>query len=247
MLAIAAVSGCAGADGGSTPATTSPAAESPRPSVTPSATPPPMPRFDRNARSIDDPASIWVVVNKLRPLDPVEYAPADLERVDVAHTNEPWLRREAAEALVRLFDAARVDGRLELQSLSAYRSYTTQVGVYGEIVSRQGQAQADTISARPGHSEHQTGLAVDIGSVPSRCAFEACFGETEHGIWLAENAWRFGFVLRYPADKTAITGYSYEPWHFRYVGTDLAAEMHDDDVRTLEEFFGLPAAPDYPD
>ncbi len=117
--------------------------------------------------------------------------------------------------------------------------------VYGGLVDERGQTAADRTSARPGHSEHQTGLAIDIASVPAECSLEQCFGDTAHGRWLAENAWRFGFVLRYPEGATPVTGYEYEPWHFRYVGKDLATELHEQKIETLEEFFGLEPAPDY--
>ena len=84
-----------------------------------------------------------------------------------------------------------------------------------------------------------------MSAVPVKCALDQCFADTPQGTWLAENGWRFGFIVRYPKDKTPITGYEYEPWHMRYVGVDLATEMHKTGVTTLEEFFGLPAAPDY--
>lgn len=213
----------------------------PEPSSTP--TPTPM-AFDRDQHSLDDPASVWVIVNKRRPLDPVDFVPPDLVEVPIPYVWAPQLRREASEAVVELFAAAAEEG-LELASQSAYRSYATQVDVYGGIVNDRGQTAADQTSARPGHSEHQTGLAIDISAVPANCSLDQCFGDTPHGKWLAANAWRFGFVLRYPDGATPITGYEYEPWHFRYVGEELAAELHDEGTRTLEEFFGLPAAPDY--
>ena len=215
------------------------------PAPTAPATPPPPPAFDRTALSVDDPASLWVVSNKRRPLQPTDYVPADLVPVPVPHTNAPSLRQEAANAAVALVQAARDEAGLELQSLSAYRSYSTQVSVYNGVVANQGQAAADLVSARPGHSEHQTGLAIDFGSIPQVCSLQPCFGETPHGIWLAENAARFGFHLRYPNGATPITGFSYEPWHFRYVGIDLAGELQSTGAVTLEEFFGLPAAPEY--
>jgi D-alanyl-D-alanine carboxypeptidase len=234
-----------------TPSRTPTATAEPAPSITPTPeapvpeTPAPPPGFDRAARSIDDPASLWVVANKLRPIGPVNWAPLDLVDVPVPYQNRQPLRREASGALVAMFTAATAEGAGGMQLQSAYRSYDRQVSVYNGWVSRLGQAQADSTSARPGYSEHQTGLAVDISPVPLSCALSACFGETPQGIWLAENAWRFGFLLRYPADKVAVTGYSYEPWHFRYIGVDLATEMNTVGVSTLEEFFGLPAAPGY--
>jgi D-alanyl-D-alanine carboxypeptidase len=81
--------------------------------------------------------------------------------------------------------------------------------------------------------------------VPANCSLDACFGTTPQGQWLAANAWRFGFLLRYPADKVDVTGYTYEPWHFRYIGVDLATEMHNTGVTTLEEFFGVPGGTVY--
>jgi zinc D-Ala-D-Ala carboxypeptidase len=102
---------------------------------------------------------------------------------------------------------------------------------------------SDPTTAPPGRSEHQTGLAIDIGSESGYCSLAECFADTPEGQWLAANAWRFGFLLRYPADKIDITGYTFEPWHYRYIGVDLSTEMHERGVTTLEEFFGLPAAP----
>lgn len=216
------------------------------PTLSPSPTPKPEPAFDRERFSVDHPASLWVIVNKRRPLNPADYRAPDLIDVPVSYAHPPTLRREAADAVVALFQAAEKAG-LELVSQSAYRSYSTQVSVYNGLVDQRGRARADRTSARPGHSEHQTGLAIDIASLPAECTLERCFGETPHGQWLARNAWRFGFVLRYPEGATPITGYEYEPWHFRYVGKALAAQMHEQDVATLEQFFGLPPAPDYPD
>ncbi|MDQ1547761.1 MAG: zinc D-Ala-D-Ala carboxypeptidase [Actinomycetota bacterium] len=201
--------------------------------------------FDRAAFSIDDPASVWVVVNKLRPLNPISYAPKDLVTVPVAHDNPAVMRRDASAALVAMFAAGAAEGAGAMQVQSSYRSYPVQVQVYNGWVSSLGKTQADKQSARPGYSEHQTGLAVDISPVPLTCSLAACFGTTPQGEWLAANAWRFGYLLRYPADKTAITGYEYEPWHFRFIGVPLATELHTEGVETLEEFFGLPPAPDY--
>ncbi|MCU1523284.1 MAG: hypothetical protein JWO18_178 [Microbacteriaceae bacterium] len=195
--------------------------------------------------SIDDPTSIWVVENKLRPLNPPTYVPPDLVETPVAHLNPPTLRKEAADAMVAMFAAAKAEGAGGMQLQSAYRSYAVQVKVYNGYVGSLGRARADAQSARPGFSEHQTGLAADISALPLTCALAACFGQTPQGMWLAANAYRFGFLLRYPADKTPVTGFIYEPWHFRYIGVPLATEMHDTGVTTLEEFFGLPAAPEY--
>ena len=201
--------------------------------------------FDTTRFSIDDPTSIWVVSDKRRPLNPVDYVPPDLVDTPVSFQNAPSLRAEAAAAMASMFAAGKAEGAGAMTLQSAYRSYSTQVTVYNRYVSSRGQAAADLTSARPGHSEHQTGLAADISPLPLTCVLDACFGDTAQGQWLAANAWRFGYLLRYPADKVAITGFEYEPWHFRYIGIDLATEMHNTGLTTLEEFFGLPAAPDY--
>lgn len=224
--------------------TTPTAAARPTPSASPAPTP--IDTFDKSARSIDDPASLWVVVNKHRPLKPKNFVPPDLVTVPVPHVWEPQLRTEASAAVVAMFaDFTRQTG-LKMQSQSAYRSYDSQVEVYTDDVNTNGQRAADSSTARPGTSEHQTGLAIDISALPGECSLAACFGDTKQGRWLAANAWKYGFLLRYPADKVAITGYEYEPWHFRYIGRDLAQRMHDTGITTLEEFFGLPAAPGYP-
>lgn len=195
--------------------------------------------FDKNRLSHDDPTSIWVVVNKTRPLSPKTYAPDDLVAVTGSTQR---LRKEPAEALERLIKDARKEN-LIINPLSGYRSYDTQVTVYGNEVKSYGQTVADTESARPGYSEHQTGLAIDVGG--GGCGIEDCFGKTAEGKWLAVNAYKYGFIIRYTSDKQQVTGYRAEPWHIRYIGTNLSSEMKKQGVTTLEEFFGLPAAPEY--
>jgi D-alanyl-D-alanine carboxypeptidase len=234
----------------STPGSASTPASMPTAATTPSATPTPTPTptvapFNKQAKSITDPNSLWVVVNKLRPLNPRTYSPPDIVTVPVAHTNPAQMRKVAADALVAMFAAGKSAGAGSMQIQSSWRPYASQVSVYNGWVASLGKVQADRQSARPGFSEHQTGLAVDISALPLKCALAACFGTTPQGKWLAANAWKYGYLLRYPADKTKITGYEYEPWHFRYIGLALSTEMHKEGVETLEEFFGLPAAPNY--
>ena len=101
---------------------------------------------------------------------------------------------------------------------SGYRSYATQIVTYNGWVSSEGRAAADTASARPGYSEHQTGWAFDIGDGGGACSFQPCFAEQPAAVWAKANAHRFGFVVRYPLTQQAITGYLYESWHLRYVG-----------------------------
>lgn len=202
------------------------------------------PDFNKTKFSVDDPASIWIVVNKTRPLQPKNYVPSDLVEPNVTTRGTQYLRAEAAKATQTMFAAAAKEGIL-LRVDSAYRSYDRQVSVYSSEVSAYGQAVADSESARPGFSEHQTGLAADLGAANGKCSITDCFADTSEGKWLADNAYKYGFLLRYTDDKTPITGYRGEAWHYRYVGTELATEMHNKGIKTLEEFFGLPAAPDY--
>ena len=187
----------------------------------------------------DDPGSTAVVVNKQRPLNPVVYAPEDLVAVEGL-----YLRAEAAASYARFAEAAASDG-VAVVAASGYRSYESQTGLYAGYVSQYGQEIADSISARPGHSEHQTGLAVDIAVPDGSCSFQACFEATDAGRWAAENAHRFGFILRYPDGGSETTGYAYEPWHFRYVGPGIAEGMLAEGTATLEEYLRLPAAGDY--
>jgi len=143
----------------------------------------------------------------------------------------------AADDLVDMFNAAENDG-VELVFGSGYRSYALQKQFYDSYVTRDGQAAADRYSARPGTSEHQTGLSFDATSPSGSCHLEICFETTDQGEWLAENAYEWGYTLRYRKGKEKVTGYQYEPWHFRYVGSDLATELYEKD-KTLEEFFNL--------
>jgi zinc D-Ala-D-Ala carboxypeptidase len=226
-----------------TPSPSATVSETPSSSPTPSASP--TPTFDKTKRSIDDPNSIWVVVNKARPLDPQDYVAPDLVDVPIKESNPAVLRKDAADHVVAMFQAFQDETGKEMQNQSAYRPYSVQVSVYNNWVATKGQDYADSHSARAGHSEHQTGLSLDISSVPAECPLEACFADTTAGKWLAENAWEFGFILRYPKGMDDITGYTFEPWHYRFVGKGLAKEMHDTETATLEQFFDLPPAPDY--
>lgn len=204
------------------------------------------PGFDKDLYSLDDPKSVWVIVNKTRPLDPLEYVPDDLVVPQVPGVNQPLLRSDAAVALEGMFAVATQDG-IDLKIQSSYRSFATQQRIRASSVARRGQTLSDLSSARAGHSEHQTGLAVDLVGVSGTCALRNCFGTTTEGLWLAENSWKFGFVVRYREGATEITGFTWEPWHFRFVGTELAEEIWRLGNPPLEEFFGLDPAPDYAD
>lgn len=185
------------------------------------------------ALPVGDPNSYHVLVTKSRPLNPLNYIAPDL--VYFPGTN--YVMRSAVSAnLANLFAGARNAGA-PLSVVSAYRSYDEQAALYNYYVSIYGQAVADTLSARPGHSEHQTGLAVDVGNANGSCGLGSCFGDTAGGRWVAANAYKYGFIIRYPDGYQSTTGYTYEPWHLRYVGRPLATEMKTRGFPTLEHYF----------
>lgn len=197
--------------------------------------------------SLTDPTSPWVVVNKHRPLAPQDFVPADLVQpgVRLAVSGEAaLLNSTTAAAAEKMFRAAAAEGVI-MTLASGYRSYSTQVATYGGYVASTGQAAADRASARPGHSEHQTGWAFDIGDGAGACSFQPCFAEQPAAVWAKANAHKFGFVIRYPWMFHDTTGYFYESWHLRYIGVEAATDMSTRGIATLEEYFGLEAAPDY--
>lgn len=203
--------------------------------------------FDKSMYSVNKASSIWVVVNKGRIL-PVDHVP-DLTVPNAslrysAASSEMRLKTDAANALEQLFTRAAND-KIYLRLASGYRSYYTQATIYAREVRTYGQKQADRQSAGAGHSEHQTGLAADLAPKDGRCEIADCFADTAEGKWLAKNSYKDGFILRYPDGKEDETGYRYEPWHFRYVGKALAAEINKT-AQTLERFFGLPIYTSYP-
>jgi LAS superfamily LD-carboxypeptidase LdcB len=144
------------------------------------------------------------------------------------------LTAETSAAFAAMKAEAASQGH-NLYIASGFRSFGTQTSIYNRYVSNDGVALADTYSARPGHSEHQTGLTFDLNTITQQ------FGSTPAGLWVAENAHRFGFIIRYPPGKEAITGYVWEPWHMRFLGTDVATKVHSSGL-TLEEYLGITSA-----
>lgn len=206
--------------------------------------------FDKTLFKLDEPGSPWWVVNKKRPL-PKGYIPPDLIVPDVklrlnASAEQMQFSQLATPALIEMFEAA-TRNNVVLIFGSGYRSEALQRQFYNSYVAQDGIAAADRYSARPGTSEHQTGLSFDATANSGACHLEKCFADTPEGKWLAENSYKYGFIIRYVEGKEAITGYDYEPWHMRYVGKELSMEMHRSGIQTLEEFFGLPAATTYPE
>lgn len=192
--------------------------------------------------------SQWVVVNKHRPL-PKDFQTPELvvitQSTSLENPRKLKLRAEAAEALQEMArDMARL-GAGVLFINSAHRTYEYQAQLFQSKVKQYGMSQALLKSAKAGYSEHQTGLAVDVSVPEQGCAILECFGDTKAGKWLADYSWRYGFIVRYQKETTAITGYAYEPWHLRFIGREMAKEYYEGGFKTLEEFWGMPAAPDY--
>lgn len=201
--------------------------------------------FDYSQHSLSNPNSPWVVLNKHRPIRKGStWSPPDLVSVRTPNAWNQPLRKQTEAALYAMYRAAKKDG-VGLFVESAYRPYSVQANLFSGFVRSRGQQTAEQISARPGYSEHQLGTTVDLGGRPAKCSFMNCFATTKYGKWLDAHAWEYGFILRDQRDKSPITGWAWEAWHFRWVGKELAAEMRAQGITTLEEFFELPAAPDY--
>lgn len=242
-----------------TPAATVTPTVTPMPDVTPTDTPTPTPTdtptptptntpiptvqtvFEAPVTDVNDYAFI---VNREHPL-PDNYVPDDLTFLKHAQNTKSSedkykLRKVAAEAFDAMCDEAYAKKKLSIVGVSGYRSYDRQYQLYAGYLIRDGVSETNYYSAQPGTSEHQTGLALDISC--QSCAFDLVnsFAKSAEGKWVAENAWRYGFIIRYSEDDVNITGYAYEPWHIRYVGIPLAYYLYQSGL-TLEEYYGCPS------
>ena len=176
--------------------------------------------------------TIYVLVNKYYYL-PDNYEADDLESINSKYSiGGMKLRKEAKEAFEKLASDALKDN-MKIVAMSSYRSYKYQVDLYNKYAKSDGKDAADTYSARPGFSEHQTGLCLDIydGEIPY-----TSFEKTNEYNWMQKNAYKYGFILRFPKDKTDETGYKFESWHYRYVGVDAAKYIHDNNI-SFEEYY----------
>lgn len=183
-----------------------------------------------------NPAAITVVINKKRCFSPIDFTPPDLTTVSGA-----TISAKAAPSFSAMLQAAAAAGA-PLSVTSSFRSYSNQVSTYNYWVKINGSAaSADTVSARPGYSEHQTGLAIDFSA--GGCSLE-CFAGTAQYTWMKANAAEYGFIERYMPGMTSITGYSPEAWHYRYVGATVAKDMKAKGVKTLEQYWSV-AGGDY--
>lgn len=159
-----------------------------------------------------------------------DYVPNDLVKPDVPMTNNDIkMRAEAAAALEDMFAAAKDEAGYTLVAVSGYRSYGQQSAIYERKIKNAGKKAAALLVAPPGASEHQLGLAMDLGCKKNTSLTES-FVNTPEGQWVAENCWRFGFIIRYKEEWTDITGYAYEPWHVRYVGREHAERIYQMDI-----------------
>lgn len=231
----------------STPTPTPTATPTPTPTPSPTPTPTPIPTVPPAPVTVNtDSTTLDFIINRDYPLT-ASYAPDDLVAPDIPFSfNETYLdkrklKKVAAKALEELCAAALSEDGLTIYGVSGYRSYDRQYDIYGANLINRGTRHTNLYSAAPGNSEHQTGLAIDVSCKSIKYALVEKFANTPEGIWLKENSWRFGFILRYPKDKEHITGYAYEPWHIRYVGVPLAYYLYTNNL-TLEEYYGVPSS-----
>jgi LAS superfamily LD-carboxypeptidase LdcB len=211
------------------------------PSASPTPTATPTPSYDFTSAD-----SLLILANKSHKL-PDGYVPSDLTWVMDCSSGACYMRAPAADAAQKMVAAAQADG-VYLTMLSAYRSEEYQGQLYNGYVSKYGTERADRISSRPGYSDHQTGLCADFGSsTDSGADLNAeLFAATPEGQWLYAHAHEYGFIERYPDGKTDYTGYSYESWHFRYIGVDYATQMYNiDPNESFEEFFNVTGGTEY--
>ena len=159
-----------------------------------------------------------VLTDGMRPNDLWE---PDIRWSDDAEGEKRLMRKEAARYIEQMFDNAELEG-LHLLGVSGYRSYERQQEIYTESLKKRGEAHTKKYIAMPGTSEHQSGLAMDVSCEELQGQLEETFAQTKEGMWLAKNASLYGFIIRYPKGKEAVTGYAYEPWHIRYVTKPLA-------------------------
>lgn len=188
------------------------------------------------------PSSLTVLVNRDYLLSS-SYIPAHLVEPKVRFSfdyksERRMMRKDAARALEKMFRDAKKKKNVILYGVSAYRSYQRQREIYLRNVALRGRSATDVVSATPGSSEHQTGLTIDISAKSVDCALIPAFGNTKEGRWVAKNAHKYGYIVRYPAGKTKVTGYHYEPWHIRYVGITTATYLYKNNL-TLEEYYGI--------
>lgn len=190
---------------------------------------------------IDSDDSINRLINISYPVDP-GYVPSDLRVVNIPSAEAEYLRAEAANALEQMYKAA-VDNQVYLRIVDGYRSYSEQLALYNYYERVHGKAYTEYVDDHPGASEHQLGLAVDLGWYNGNCQLNPCIATYPQYQWLLDNSYKYGWIARYPDKKSDVTHITYSPWHFRYVGSEEAAKIHDSGL-TMEEYYNRPVIVD---
>jgi len=198
--------------------------------------------------NLRDPARVWFVVNKTMPMEPIDYAPYDwVAPPGVPLGNLAAIRTDVAPSIQAMSDAGVAAGVGRIGVQNGYRGYSVQQRIHRDRVAQLGREEGERLAARPGYSEHQSGIAMDVFGCTPGCSAPDAFGGTSTWPWVQEHAWEYGWIVRYEEGRTEITGYTPEPWHLRFIGPELAAAYHAGGYHSLEEFFELPAAPAYVD
>lgn len=245
VLSVKCVSGCVNRDGSSEPSDKPVKENLADPSSIELRGDEPPVGEDRSIRGIPelkdvltyDDGDLLVIVNKYHGTAP-DYKPSDLVNVDytMAAWDDIYIKKEAYDAYTKMYLDAEEQG-YTLCVCSGYRTYEDQQELFLENLGSHGEEYAYMFSAYPGRSEHHTGLAIDVTSPSMDWALSQDFKDYPEGMWISEHCQDYGFILRYPEGKEDITGYSYEPWHFRYVGVDVAKEIMEKGI-TFEEYLG---------
>lgn len=187
--------------------------------------------FYTNIKNTDLSKEYLMIVNKFNKLDK-NYVPDNLVTIDKKYGNQLQIEKKTYEQFIKMYNDA-LNQNMHLYIRSPYRSYNTQENLYNNYIKTNSKEYADKIAARAGFSEHQTGLAIDL-TTPQ--AYLSKFENTKEFLWMKKNAYKYGFILRYPKDKEYLTGYMYESWHYRYVGVEAATIIYEKDL-TFEEYY----------
>ncbi len=189
--------------------------------------------YDKNTvKETDMSKGDLILVNKFNYLKP-DYIPDDLETISIQYAyNDNQVRKHVNKAYIEMWKQAKSDGVLIIAS-SSFRKYEWQDTLFKRYTVQKGEAYAESVSARPGYSEHQSGLTIDILTTNTTMA---SFDQTDAFKWLEKNAYKYGFIIRYPKGKTYLTGYSYESWHYRYVGKEVASKIYKEKI-TFDEYY----------
>lgn len=188
--------------------------------------------FYEDAKSANNLNTTYVLVNKYNYLQD-GYVPSNLVKLTDFSKGGIYLNSEAYEAFKKMATDALIED-LNIRIISAYRSYDYQQNLYNNYLKKYSKEEVDSFSARAGYSEHQTGLAVDIDN--NKLSYTN-FGKTKEYVWMQENCYKYGFIRRYTKENEKITGYVNEPWHYRYVGLEISKYMHDNNIKTYEEYY----------